>query len=317
MNEPLVSIVCLTYNHEKYIRDTLEGFLIQETTFPLEILIHDDASTDKTGEIIKEYLEKSEKITAILQKENQWSRGKEVLLDFLLPQSKGKYVAICEGDDYWTDPLKLQKQVDFLKNNQEYSLCVGGFERSDEDTQKSSTVISKLKENDPGKLGYTFTLKDMQKWWITKTLTAVFRKDVLEDVDFSSYKFSRDIHIFYHIVKNHKGFYITENMGVYRIHEGGVNSKNRGRVNINVAYNCYKELWEKNRDEFTRIMNRQHTLALLNYNLHHKYPGNTMKNRISLFFEAFRLTRKMNEVKYLFTAFASINFKKRYRRSIN
>ncbi len=120
---PVVSICCITYNHEPYIRDAIEGFLMQKTTFPIEILIFDDASTDGTQEIIKSYAEKDPRIKTFLQIENQWRKGKYGLLDWLFPTARGKYIALCEGDDYWIDPYKLQKQVDFLEANPDCSLC--------------------------------------------------------------------------------------------------------------------------------------------------------------------------------------------------
>lgn len=121
---PLVSISCITYNHENYIRDAIEGFLMQKTTFPVEILIHDDASTDKTADIIREYENKyPDIIKPIYQFDNKYSKGISVSETYNFPRARGKYIAMCEGDDYWTDPLKLQKQVDFLEANTDCSLC--------------------------------------------------------------------------------------------------------------------------------------------------------------------------------------------------
>jgi len=121
---PIVSICCITYNHEKYIRDAIEGFLMQKTNFTFEILIHDDASTDKTAEIVREYEQKyPQLIKPIYQTENQYSKGINPGVEFLFPRAHGKYIALCEGDDYWTDPMKLQKQVDFLEANPDCSLC--------------------------------------------------------------------------------------------------------------------------------------------------------------------------------------------------
>ncbi len=121
---PLVSICCITYNHESYIRDAIEGFLMQKTTFPFEIIIHDDASTDDTAKIIQEYANQyPELFVTILQKENQWSKGIRPSPTYVWPRARGKYIALCEGDDYWTDPYKLQKQVDFMKENPDCSLC--------------------------------------------------------------------------------------------------------------------------------------------------------------------------------------------------
>lgn len=121
---PLVSISCITYNHENYIRDAIEGFLMQKTTFPVEILIHDDASTDKTADIIREYENKyPDIIKPIYQFDNKYSKGISVSETYNFPRARGKYIAMCEGDDYWTDPSKLQKQVDFLEVNSDCSLC--------------------------------------------------------------------------------------------------------------------------------------------------------------------------------------------------
>lgn len=125
MNRLLVSISCITYNHAPYIRQCLDGFLMQQCDFEYEILIHDDASTDGTSDIIREYQEKyPEIIKPIMQTENQYSKGiRGMMARFNFPRAKGKYIALCEGDDYWTDPLKLQKQVDFLEENPKFNIC--------------------------------------------------------------------------------------------------------------------------------------------------------------------------------------------------
>lgn len=122
---PLISICCVTYNHKPYIRDAIEGFLMQKTNSPFEIIIHDDASTDGTTDIVKEYAKKHpDLIVSILQKENQYSKGIKIASTYVFPKAKGKYIALCEGDDYWTDPLKLQKQIDFMEKHSE---CQNSF----------------------------------------------------------------------------------------------------------------------------------------------------------------------------------------------
>ncbi|MFZ3129536.1 MAG: glycosyltransferase family 2 protein [Desulfosporosinus sp.] len=123
-NEVMVSICCITYNHENFIADAIESFLMQKTDFDYEIVIHDDASTDKTAEIIRKYENKyPNKIRPIYQTENQYSKGVNVgRLNG--ERANGKYIANCEGDDYWTDPFKLQKQVDYMEKSPECSLCV-------------------------------------------------------------------------------------------------------------------------------------------------------------------------------------------------
>ena len=120
-----MSICCVTYNQEKYVRDVIEGFLSQKTDFIYEIWIHDDASTDNTAKIIKEYAEKYPQIIKpICQKENLYSQGINIVEDVLFPLFNGKYVAFCEGDDYWCDENKLQRQVQFMEEHSEYSACV-------------------------------------------------------------------------------------------------------------------------------------------------------------------------------------------------
>jgi len=120
----LVSIVCLAYNQELYIREALDGMLMQKTGFPFEIIIHDDASTDKTADIIREYARRYPRIIrTIFQTENQFrSTGKYPIMH-AYAAARGRYVAECDGDDFWTDPLKLQKQVDFLEANPDYVMC--------------------------------------------------------------------------------------------------------------------------------------------------------------------------------------------------
>lgn len=123
-NNPLVSICTLVYNQEKFLKQYLEGIFLQKINFSFEILIHDDASTDNSGNIIREYQALYPNIIKpIIQTENQYSKGTDINLTYNFPRAKGKYIAICEGDDYWTDPCKLQKQVDFLETHSEYNLC--------------------------------------------------------------------------------------------------------------------------------------------------------------------------------------------------
>lgn len=124
MSEIEVSIVCNAYNHEKYIRSALDGFVMQKTTFPFEVLVHDDASTDRTAEIIREYeIKYPDIIKPIYSKENQYSKKDGSLSRIQYGRVQGKYIAICEGDDYWTDPLKLQKQFDLLESHPEIDIC--------------------------------------------------------------------------------------------------------------------------------------------------------------------------------------------------
>lgn len=120
-----VSVLCTAFNHEPYLRDALEGFVNQRTSFRFEVLVSDDASSDGTAAIIREYAEKyPDLIRPFLLEKNVFSQGIDIYETLLFPESRGQYLAACEGDDYWTDPDKLQLQVDFLDSHPEYSACV-------------------------------------------------------------------------------------------------------------------------------------------------------------------------------------------------
>lgn len=124
MDSPKITVICLCYNHAPYIKDALEGFVSQQTRFPFEVIVHDDASRDGSADIIREYASRyPDLIKPIFQQENQYSKGVAIGPAFCFPLVKGEYVALCEGDDYWTDPLKLQLQADALDAHPEVDLC--------------------------------------------------------------------------------------------------------------------------------------------------------------------------------------------------
>ena len=131
-NKVEVSICCITYNQEKYIREAIESFLMQKTNFGYEIVIHDDASTDNTVAILKEYQQKHpDKVVLILEKENQYSKNPNSVLEIVFKKARGKYIAVCEGDDGFTDEMKLQKQYDIMENGN-YVMCSHNTDIMDE-----------------------------------------------------------------------------------------------------------------------------------------------------------------------------------------
>ena len=181
---PLVSISCITFNHGRYLREALDGFIMQETDFPIEILVHDDASTDDTIDIIREYTEKYPDIMVPMYEEhNQYSQGiSNISGVFNFPRARGRYIAMCEGDDFWTDPHKLAKQAAYMEAHPECSLCchaagivsedrafrtsdsIRPFERSG--TIEAERIISKKENIATASLFFrTEYAKSLPKWY--------------------------------------------------------------------------------------------------------------------------------------------------------
>ena len=216
----MVSIRCLVYNHEPYLRQCLDGFVMQQTNFRFEAIVHDDASTDGSAAIIREYAAKyPDIIKPIYEIENQYSKRDGSLRRIMDTHMRGKYVAYCEGDDYWTDPLKLQKQVDFLESHPDYSLCTHRFHVLTEETQE-------LKEDWNGhfKDGLHFDIAHFieRTSWVTQPLTLLYRRSLLNIEEYYQYKNSKDVTLAYYLLRKGKGLLMPEFMGVYRVHKGGV-----------------------------------------------------------------------------------------------
>lgn len=176
-NEPLVSITCITFNQELYIEDALRGFLVQKTDFPIEILIHDDASTDGTADIIRKYeREYPNIIKPILQTENQYSKKISIDSTFNYSRAKGIYIAICEGDDYWTNEHKLQQQFNFMQRRSDISFtCHNAYIH---DLSNSSKYLFNKKLSTG-----MYTTKDLlNKEWFVPTASLFIRKEALKDI---------------------------------------------------------------------------------------------------------------------------------------
>lgn len=210
---PLVSISCITYNHGKYIRDAIEGFLMQKTTFPVEILIHDDASTDQTVSIVKEYEEKyPQLIKPIYQTENQYSKRDGTIGRLQRGRARGKYYATCEGDDYWTDPLKLQKQVDFLETNPEYGMIHSNFTTSNGERFS----INSYPKNDQYLTGFLSGSISIG------TLTVLYRKELYESLPkyYQEKKFRiGDLPLWIEFANASKIKYLADKTAMYRVLE--------------------------------------------------------------------------------------------------
>ena len=154
----LVSVFCLAYNHEPYIARALDSMVCQKTDFAYEIFVHDDASTDRTAEILREYEARyPDKIRGYYETENQYyNPNLHITRDLLVPLSSGKYFAFCECDDSWEDPLKLQRQVDFLREHPDYTMCVHNAYNhvvgTDETEDKIYPAVTEDRDYDAGEI---------------------------------------------------------------------------------------------------------------------------------------------------------------------
>ena len=248
-DELMVTVNCLVYNHEPFLRQCLDGFVMQKTTFKFEVIVHDDASTDRSADIIREYAERYPNIIRpVFEKENQYSKGvtRELLHIFFLPKCSSKYIAYCEGDDYWTDPLKLQTQVDFMERHPEYSICSHQNDIYEERKKKVifdksfSKVLYKREENDEY---YEYSYFD---GWFTHPLTCMYRNEMrLWNIPSEKYPFFRDTVFFYYLLKERKGALLKKSMAVYRVHDGGIYSGTsmivNCKTNIDNLYRIAKE----------------------------------------------------------------------------
>ena len=221
MTTPKLSICCITYNHANFIRQALDGFVMQKTNFPFEVIIHDDASTDGTADIIREYEQKyPEIIRPTYQSENQWSKGVNVLKTFVYPKIQGQYVALCEGDDYWTDENKLQKQVDYLEAHPDVSVCFHPVKVIWEDGSQPDSIFPQPK--------YRFnktvlTLEDLLKHNFIQTNSVVYRWN-LKGKENTIPDGILPIDYYMHLLHAQVGKigFLHDVMAVYRRHAGGV-----------------------------------------------------------------------------------------------
>jgi len=167
----MVSVLCTAFNHEEYIRGALESMVNQQTDFGYEILVNDDVSSDASPAIIREFAEKyPEKVRAFFPEKNLYSQNIDVYYHTFFPNARGKYVAFCEGDDYWTDPMKLQLQVDFLEAHPEYSACVHNTALHYCDDERPDELL--LGRSGDGDVEFEQILPGMNHAWHTSSLVA-------------------------------------------------------------------------------------------------------------------------------------------------
>lgn len=216
MKSPKVSILCLTFNQEKFIKQTLESFLNQQTDFGFEVLINDDASTDDTQKIIKQFQKKyPDIIKPVFQKTNRYSKGERNFIPrFLIPRAKGEFLAICEGDDYWTDPQKLQLQVDFLEAHPNYALCFHPVEVVYENAKDKNMIFPDVEDES------WYTNEELLKTNYIPTNSVMYRKQTYGSMPDDIAPGDWYMHLYH--AQFGKIKFLSKVMSVYRKHDNGV-----------------------------------------------------------------------------------------------
>jgi glycosyltransferase involved in cell wall biosynthesis len=240
--EPMVSVVCIAYNHEKFIRAALDSFLAQKTSFAVEVLVHDDASTDRTAEIIRSYeAEYPHVIRPKYQVENQFSRTGFEFSHRELERSRGRYIALCEGDDYWADPSKLQRQVEFLESNPEFSFA---FHRVNVVLESGGTQYDYAPPATD-----VLTFNDLLFRIGVPTSSVVFRRRYLSFPlpAFLPRAAFGDIPIELLLLDRGPAKYFPEPMGIYRKHP---KSLTRDRTHLSKARRAYLFVYKNLRQHF-------------------------------------------------------------------
>lgn len=252
--ELIVTIQCLAYNHEPYIRQCLDGFVMQKTNFRFEAIVHDDASTDGTADIIRKYAEKyPDIIKPIFETENQYSKKDGSLGKIIGLHTHGKYVAMCEGDDYWIDPLKLQKQVDFLEEHPEYSYSCHRYNILEDTTGVITLCPNKYFDKHNEEQFFTFDKEyTFTQDWVTKTLTVVYRRSTFLERDYKYYKYRRDVHLVYELLSKGKGVCHSFIGGVFRRNNNSTYNSLDIIRKKKIDYKIYKEFYEVNRNSLLK-----------------------------------------------------------------
>ena len=283
-NSPImVSVLCATYNQKKYICQCLDSVLGQKTDFGFEVIVRDDCSTDGTSEIVLEYAKKYPgRVVPLMLEENHYSHGKnDVAFIRLFNLVRGKYFAVCEGDDFWTDPDKLQIQVDFMEAHPEYSMCCHSSYLTDEKGMiRGDKVFRCQKESGD------ISVERIISGWSMATNTILVRKSSWEDpvVPFQGKCLNEDYGLEVYTALKGKVYYLDRLMGAYRMNSSG---------SMTIYYRKHPEILKERVLEFSRMMDR------LNEYTDHRYEEVVRKYRDKQLFDMYAiLNDKANMKKY-------------------
>lgn len=215
----------ITYGHEKYIEEAIKGVFLQETDFIIELIIANDCSPDNSDEVIKKIIQNPPENIVVKYTRHESNKGMNANFVWALKQAKGKYIAICEGDDYWTEKNKLQKQTDFLENHPDYVLSFHNVKFLNGENIISETPFDTLQKN-------TYTIDDLSKKNIIPTLSIVFRNIKLDFPNWFHTAVVGDFPLILMLTKYGKTAYINQKMGIYRENIGVWSGKERDHTKM-------------------------------------------------------------------------------------
>ena len=298
---PLLSIVTITYNHEPFIAKTIEGVLMQQVKFPIELIIAEDCSTDGTRVICQRYAEQyPELIRLIMSDSNVGAIANERRA---ILAARGKYIAFCEGDDYWTDPYKLQKQVDFLETNPDYSICFHRFVNFNTiNNEKEDSSFDYLFLNDPTGITILSGNEYLNSSFPLLPVTMVYRK-ALYDLNWDKkYKYFRDFHLFYLLLNKGKGYLFSFYGAVRQFQAGGVfnslNAIERNNIYVSIAKDLYiKEKTKETKKYYLKVLQDSFSFNLRNSKIH------SFKILFQLFILNISVVLFIKNIKRLFKSF--------------
>lgn len=298
-----VSVVVTTYNHKSYIKECLDGILIQQTNFPIEIILGEDESNDGTREICIEYANKYPDIIHLFLRSrkdviyiNGTPTGRYNFMENL-NACKGKYIALCEGDDYWTDPLKLQKQVGFLEENPDYGICFHNVLQINTLNETTKMIIPNVQKDTD------FSINDYILENKTATCSIMFRKENfwLELPDWFLRSPFGDWAVVLKVMKNsnEKGRVLKDTMGVYRIHENGLHGVfHKSKKDLIKAYEQHFKfakiiltylLYEKRYEKALFLKKRNTVLKLMNLSKEEKVYLKFINYKVLILFYQLKL----------------------------
>lgn len=231
-DKPVVSVAMITYGHENYIGEAINGVYMQLSDFPIELIIANDNSPDQTDEVVKNIIDKAPANITVKYTKHDTNKGMMLNFIWVLEQATGHYIALCEGDDFWTDPLKLQKQVDFLEENGDFILSF---------TDRLILKGSELQTTKQLHTQSVFAKSDIPNIHIP-TLTVLFRnvKDMIPRKMRSSLI---DTSLFLFLSQFGKFHYAEEKTSVYRVHDNGIYSGNSDLVNFKRSAKARLDAW--------------------------------------------------------------------------